>query len=394
MKEKETVFFISLFKEACRKCFGSPLVSPLSETDSKLLSNSIFEQTGLVIGAKSIKNYSLYVLESHGNATKKENPSVATLDTLARYVLEAPYTSEIKRKENESHFPYWFQYKSRFSGMMPEKEGPKINLKKAALVLLVISIMATGVILVRLLLNQNSENEFTEYFNSNPEDSLAARGWMIKNKDTFWWSKRNERQGHLALYTLEGDNWPLGNNPAGIKNLMMRRIHGDCFLTEVHLSDFTPGQNWQQAGILLSEDSTWNSKMLRISISYNSFFGGYEKPPEIIIQIVGSAENGTQSKPVEIAHYPLFILDTGHIRLSHSNLSKTAIRIEKKGNHYRFLYAAASVESFAFKEVISGDFNIRPGYVSIFSIKGWSGNKEQVPAYFDAFRLVTWPCGH
>lgn len=96
--------FIKLFREVCLKCFNRPFTEPLSEAESKVLVNSILNQTGLVIGVKSVKNYSQFVADPVG--TKKENPSVATLDTLARYVLNAPYTSEPERKKNESHHPY------------------------------------------------------------------------------------------------------------------------------------------------------------------------------------------------------------------------------------------------------------------------------------------------
>src|SRR5258705_477096 len=99
MKDLNDTIFRQLFKDACEKCFGHSLTGSLSEADSKLLSNKILEQTGLVIGVKSMKNYSQYLLHEK---IKDENPSIATLDTLARYVLDAPYTDEIKRKENES----------------------------------------------------------------------------------------------------------------------------------------------------------------------------------------------------------------------------------------------------------------------------------------------------
>jgi len=79
MMDLNDTVFINLFREVCQKCFGHPLTEPFSETDSKLLANTIFEQTGLVIGVKSIKNYSQYIFNPGGN--KKENPSVATLDT-------------------------------------------------------------------------------------------------------------------------------------------------------------------------------------------------------------------------------------------------------------------------------------------------------------------------
>jgi hypothetical protein len=117
MKEPDRTIFITLFKEAYIKCFGFQLTSTLTETDSKQFSNSIYMQTGLVIGAKSLKNYSLH----------DSNPSVATLDTLARYVLDAPYTDEINRKNNESHHPYWHQYRSRFSLIQANKTAFRLT---------------------------------------------------------------------------------------------------------------------------------------------------------------------------------------------------------------------------------------------------------------------------
>ena len=120
MNDLDKSIFKTLFREVCQKGFDFPLTKTLTETDSRLLSNKIFEKTGLVIGAKSLKNYSFFVINSESKEAGNENPSVATLDTLARYVLNAPYTDEIKRKNYEAHFPYWFQYRSRFSQSKPQ----------------------------------------------------------------------------------------------------------------------------------------------------------------------------------------------------------------------------------------------------------------------------------
>src|SRR3982751_89143 len=107
MRDLNNRAFTSLFKDACEKCFGHPLTEALSETESKQFCNQVLEKTGLVIGSKSVKNYSIYIVK--GSEAKSENPSTATLDTLARYVLEAPYTDETKRKDSQNHHPYWFQ---------------------------------------------------------------------------------------------------------------------------------------------------------------------------------------------------------------------------------------------------------------------------------------------
>lgn len=163
-------------------------------------------------------------------------------------------------------------------------------------------------------------------------------------------------------------------------------------MVETHLTDFIPTESWQQAGILLSEDSTFSGKMVRLSLSYNDFFGGYKKPPEIIIQALSSSESGPRSKPEEFGHLSLLNIEPGEENLVKNNLAISALKIEKKGNHFRFLYALGPTETFAFREALSGDFDIQPKYVSIFSIQGWADSINQVPAYFDSFTSVDIPC--
>src|SRR5258708_10889553 len=140
MNDLDDLAFINLFKDACTKCFGHPLKTPLSESESKLFCNEILDKTGLVIGWKSVKNYSAYILND--SPGKQENPSMATLDTLSRYVLNAPYTDEIKRKNNESHYPYWFNYKNKFvrssQKTVPEKKPQKKYMFIVASVIVII----------------------------------------------------------------------------------------------------------------------------------------------------------------------------------------------------------------------------------------------------------------
>jgi hypothetical protein len=383
--------FISLFKEACEKCFGNPLAQPLTETDSKILSNIIFEKTGLVIGPKSIKNYSLYVLSP--DSSRKENPSDATLDTLARYVLDAPHTDEIFRKKNESHFPYWFRYRNKFTSAGAAPVVHKVAGRGKRFVFLIIS-MAIIIIVTTLIFRSKKSQTggFTENFDSNSEDSLKKHGWIIKSEDSAWWKRRSEKPGHLALFTLRGDNWKNAENEAHISNLIMRRIQSECFTVEIHLTEFMPRHNWQQAGILLSEDSTLGGKMLRLSISYNDFFGGYERPPEIIIQAVSSAESGNQSKPEEIAHFVLFNIEEDKKALVETNLETSALKIEKMGGQFRFLYTSGPMESFAFKEIISKEISIHPRYIGIFAIQGWTDGLDCMPAYFDSYVFSSIPC--
>jgi hypothetical protein len=234
----------------------------------------------------------------------------------------------------------------------------------------------------------------TDEFNNVTADSLKAKRWYLKNESTVFWNKRNESAGHLSLFTLIGDNWPDATkmNQAGIKNLIYREINTDCFSAEIHLSNFIPHQSWQQAGILLSEDSSFSGKALRLSIGYNNFFGGYSKPAEVIIQAVGSSVDGNISRPEEIAHVNLFSGEPLSDSLIMSNLSKSALKIEKKGNQFRFLYSTGRMESFAFKEAAHGNFDIQPGYIGIFAMQGLADTEKPERVLFDSFSLIPMDC--
>jgi len=399
--------FIRLFEEAYRKCFGANLTGPLTETESKHFSNKIFEETGLVIGAKSIKNYSIYVLEP--TEAKKENPSIATLDTLSRYVSKAPYTDEAKRKGKEGHFPYWYQYKSLVARGRGEEVAQKENqtiekeeqageavkarpVRRKGILIGAMAVLTVLVFFLFWLFYRSDKGPIADHFGSVREDSLENRGWIIQSKEKTWWDKRGIRAGGLTLYTLRGDNLADSTNAPDIKNLLLRKLNADCFTTEIRLDSFLPRQNWQQAGILLLEEPSLRGKSLRLSIGYNDFFGGYKKPKEILIQgiVSGGSDAG---KPEEIIHLPLFALEPGQEELVYHNLRRSALKIEKKDRHFRLLYSTGPQEIFAFKEALQIDLPIRPKYVGIFALQGFVGDTAFVQAHFTYFSVVHTKCG-
>jgi hypothetical protein len=350
MADNEKEVFTSLFREACEKCFSRPLSEALKEPDAKRLSDEILEKTGLVIGWKSIKNFSLYTTQP--GMRREENPSLGTLDTLARYVQDAPVTDEAKRKATESHYPYWYNYKRSLAGKFPDKKKSNSG-QRRKIIIAVCSILIVGLagIFVNTMMESDARDRFADDFGSVRIDSLAKKGWILKNSNVDYWNKRDYIPGHLTLYTLLGDNWPDEKKSFGLKNLLTRRIDSDCFSTEIHLTDFVPYQNWQQAGILLSEDSTFEGNVVRLSMGYNNFFGGFARPSEIIIQVVASNSPAGISKPEEIAHMVLFTGDPQKDTLISTNLSKSALKIEKRGNHYRFMFTTGRMESFAFRPI-------------------------------------------
>lgn len=407
MNDLDFLVFANLFKEASLKCFGYPLKDPFTETESKLFHNQIFDQTGLTIGWKSLKNYSLFVVG--GPSGKEVNPSVATLDTLARYVMNAPYTVEIERKKKEGHYPYWFRYKekllrSREAGQAegaleePREDIPDagnaetVNWsihRKARIRIAVVSGMAVIVfaILAVYISRRNGPVQFTEDFHAVREDTLTGRGWFVKAKDSVYWERRGEVPGCMTLFTLKGDNWPDPVQTPVIRNLLLRKIPCDCFTIELHLKNFIPRQNWQQAGILLMEDTSFAGKSIRITIAYNDYNGGYPRSRSILIQAITSLGRNF-GKPEEIAHMPLYNVDSlDNSPVIAKNLDNFALRIEKQGNKFRFLYANGIWENTSFKEMATHEFPMNPRYVGLFALKGFVENADDIPVRFKFFSL-------
>lgn len=74
------------------------------------------------------------------------------------------------------------------------------------------------------------------------------------------------------------------------------------------------------------------------------------------------------------------------------NPRNSALRIEKEGNRYRFLFSDGAMENSAFKEVASREFAMKPKYVGVFAMKGFVNDTDVVPVHFKFFRLTSEPC--
>jgi hypothetical protein len=390
MNDLDNQAFESLFRAAYEKSFGYPIKESLSETESKLFYNKIFDQTGLVVGWKSLKNYSSFILD--GPDVKPENPSVATMDTLARYVTDAAYSSETERKEKESHYPYWFGYKEKFHRSLKKEPASKKTNTTRQILLATGFFLAVGLVLFIRSNHRNVSRPFIDNFHDLRTASLNHRGWFVQSPDTIFWNRRGESTNELTLYTLRGDNWPNTQEKIGVRNLLLKKITKDCFEAEVHFSDFLPDQNWQQAGILLLEDTNFTGKGIRLSVAFNGFFGGYNKPKEIIIQAITSFGKN-YGEPEEIAHQPIAFTDSIalHPELA-KNFANSSLKIEKEGKKFRFLYAGGPVTNPAFKEVITHEFDMLPHYIGIFAMKGFVDSARDIPVHFTFFRLKESDC--
>lgn len=381
--------FGALFREACLKCFGHAVVEPFTETEAKLFYNKLLEETGLVVGWKSLKNYSFFLFS--GASGKEENPSVATLDTLARFVCGAPYTTEPGRRKEAGHYPYWYGYRERWvvaGGNVEavEKARNRHWLAVAAVAL----VLVVGGLLVYGVYRSERQMGYSDDFHALSADSLASRGWWLVAEDTVYWKKRSELPGCLTLYTLKGDNWPDPAQTPVIHNLLQRRIPCDCFTIELQLEDFVPRQNWQQAGILLSEDTGFASTSMRISILYNDYNGVYPRSGVVLLQAITCQGSG---KPEEIAHVPLVTQDSlKRDPALAGDLSHAALRIEKRGDRFRILYADGILATTSFKEIAVHEFPLRPRYVGLFALRGFVDSSAAIPARFGSFRLDCAAC--
>ena len=369
MEEPDFSIFSSLYHQACLHCFKQPLSHPLTEAESKLFYQQILDRTGLTVGWRSLKNYSFFVL---GSNPEGGNPSIASMDTLARYVLQAPYTNEVARKNQESHHPYWFMYRERqLAAGLPAAGKHRMHwMIKAAVIVLTLA----GILIWRIY---RTETPFEDSFNDLSERGLNKRGWRLMDKDSVYWAMRGKRQGSLTLFTLPGDNWPDGKEKPQIKNLLIRPIASGCFTTELELRDFVPAGEWQQAGLLLLKDTSLNSPSIRMSLAFNDLFGGYKKGKEVLVQAIFST--GAADKPEEFAHVPVLTSDSTvkSDGLLLKNLAYSALRIEKSDKQYRFLYAGGAVDNAAFKQIAVKEFPFEPRYIALFAIKG-RGTSTQV----------------
>lgn len=113
MEAPDLQIFIALFQQACLRCFGQLPATPLDAAASAHMSHVMHQSTGLFLSARIIQHYAAFALAPA--ATITETPSGASLDTLARYVMDAPYTTEAERKTREGYFPYWHLFKAQYA---------------------------------------------------------------------------------------------------------------------------------------------------------------------------------------------------------------------------------------------------------------------------------------
>ena len=126
---------------------------------------------------------------------------------------------------------------------------------------------------------------------------------------------------------------------------------------------------------------------MRVSIAYNDYNGMSPRSGTILVQAVSSRGTG-EDKPEEFAHLLLFQTDSLRIHpLLLQQLGTPALRIEKRANRFRILYADGVGEHTSFKEIKSQDFPLQPRYVGLFALRGNVDSAAAMPAHFTYFSL-------
>lgn len=388
MDEFDRRVFAHLLNAVAQKALGHPLNRPLSESESKHLSNNIQQRTGLIIGWRSLKNYTQFLLST--TPDKLENPSPATLDTLSRYVLEAPVTTESGRKRDENQFHYWFRYREQTKPIAHVQPVPPAN-RTPIFFLFGAALLLIAVVGFDLFLRKPTLETVTDDFRSVEGGLLQKRGWFVQAPNAPYWDRRAEKPGQLTLFTLKGDNWQQTGKAPRIQNLLLRPVPTDCFRAEVQLTNFIPAANWQQAGLILLEDTSFAGKSIRLSLACNDFSGSDSKPAEILIQAV--AWGNSRSHAQEFVHQPLFLLNpTTDRRILARNLGHFAFRVEKRGPKFRILYSASPADNFSFKEITTYKSDMKPNYIGLFALKGFVDSTAVVPVAVRFFQLEAQPC--
>jgi hypothetical protein len=101
----------------------------------------------------------------------------------------------------------------------------------------------------------------------------------------------------------------------------------------------------------------------------------------------------SSDKPEEIAHIPLYNVDSlNRNPLLVKNLDNSALRVEKHGEQFRFLYSTGVSANSSFKEIATHEFSMTPRYAGLFALKGFVEQANELPVRIQFFSLDCESC--
>jgi hypothetical protein len=66
------------------------------------------------------------------------------------------------------------------------------------------AIVITSLVIFLLRPALNKQNGIHRRFSFRIRRHLMNHGWFLQSEDSVYWKKRNEKEGHLTLFTLKG----------------------------------------------------------------------------------------------------------------------------------------------------------------------------------------------
>ena len=231
---------------------------------------------------------------------------------------------------------------------------------------------------------------FKEDFINVSDSALAANGWMLQDPDSAHWKLRDTNPGFLTLYTVKGDNWVGGRAQPYLKNRLTRRCHfGASYKIEFEIRDFFPDQNFQQCGILLMEDSSLSSQLVRVNLGHGRVvednYGFYNL--QVLFFEAGEHQRPTEH-PVNFFQSSLDEYDY-YIR----KFNYVAIRLEVEGGMLRVHTLTGTEPGWSFQKKLSDvPMDFQPRYLAIYASGSQFSNPyaDTIPVKFEriSFKIL------
>lgn len=222
-----------------------------------------------------------------------------------------------------------------------------------------------------------SPGSWSEHFDDTGVTALQANGFAWQDFDSLWWS-RQLRKGFLTLYTLQGDYWVKPDEKRLIKNLLYRKVKGDCFTVTTKIIDFDPRKNNQQFTVFLLDKNLDRETHLRATASY---WTSSESDPGVQHTTTDYQDHG-QVTQQGFYHFREFAkgepkVDTLWLKVVYENRQVSVF--QKTNNEWNIWGICAPPFELRFK----------PAYVGIAAFQGWTNddgtprNAEPIPVLVD-----------
>lgn len=385
--KEENALFRELLKKVRHKASHDDQITRITESEAKIIAAAIHKSTGETISTKTLINY---FRAAYTGSWTGVNPSLLTLDILARYCLEDNPGEQGHLDPIEGYF--WIRFKQLSDSPGRGESTFTRDTKKNKLnnpITLSASIL--GLICITFFYiffkNHRPMQNFFDDFSNVSMAYLEENGWKILFKDEVWLNKQ-ESKNQLTLYTLAGDYWVKAGEKQAVTNTLVRQLdHPNNFSVTINISQFCPIHSYQQAGIILFEKELDPKRSLRITWGFTNqgTYGG----PGLNVSVIEM--NGHQP----ITHfYHEYISDY----INQSNLYEhpsgpLGLMIQFNNNSIS-LYGYKESRLNTFTYVTTFNTNIKPRYCGLVAFHGWTDsrymplNADAIPVLIDDFKIT------